>query len=190
MRKRPTPDLVEWLPGLHLRPEFEHMVPLADGLGSCTVHIRTDPTERTPRLVGYSVHLSHEPVIAELPESRVRQIAHYAVVEEARARAAEAMMDTHRVAVGSEFSTLLPGVAIPEDWHVLDQAKLDRVRRRAATGVRGKPGRRPISDEVKLRVLHTFRTKGLQAAVDEFGKAERTIRRYISDAKRIEEGRR
>jgi hypothetical protein len=182
--------LVELAPGVEIDTEFVSTFPMADGRGTWTVHVRTDRTERKPRLVDHSIHFSEPPSGDELGKDRLRLLLEYAVAERAAAVARRRMMAGHRVAIGADFAGYFPDVVVPAGTPIFDDIELDRVRRRAVDAVRPKRGRRPVTDERKLEILDLYRSKGMKQTIESTGLAESTIRHHLTAARRLEGGQR
>jgi hypothetical protein len=112
------------------------------------------------------------PAVVDLDDEQLRLLAEHAVAQDAAGVAYERMLASGRIG---------PGVADPEV-----ESAVQRIRHRAAATVRPRPGRRPVSDEEKLRILELYETKGIAETMAITGRAERTVRRHIADARRIE----
>jgi hypothetical protein len=193
-RKRQAPERVELAPGVTIPDHFVATFP--SGPGSWSVEIRTDPTSRIPRWIRRAEHAGEEgEPITEVSDELWRRRMEHAIAQQAARLAADRMMREAgaKWAVGPAFFEHYPEVT-PEDLPfeaggmMLDQAELDRIGDSAAEVVRPRSGRRPVTDEEKLRILELYRTKGIAETMAITGKKERTIRRYIADARRIEQG--
>ncbi len=91
-------------------------------------------------------------------------------------------------AIGPGAEEFFPDVPVPADAPRIDQAAIDAADHAARQAIRPKPGRPPVSDEDKLAVLELYDTKSIPEIMEITGKKERTIRRWIADAKRLEAG--
>jgi len=180
------PEYVELAPGITIPTEINSMRPMDGDVGSYTVHIRTQPDEREPKLVDFSMHFSYPPPIRAVTNEQIRRLAEHEISRQAMDVATKRLMAGQRFAVSDDFASYFPDVAVPSGTAVLPSAELARIGDAAIAAIKPKAGRRPVSDDFKLRVLEIFRTHGIEAAKAQTGKQERTVRRYIAQAKKIE----
>ena len=181
-------EYVDLAPGITIPTEFTSMRPMDGSVGSYTVHIRTDPEGREPTLVDFSMHFSYPPPIRAVTNDQIRRLAEHEISQQAVKVATERLMTGHRFAVSDDFADYFPEVDVPPGTAVLPSAELARIGDAAVAAIKPKPGRRPVSDDFKLRVLEIFRTHGINEAKAQTGKQERTVRRYIAQARKIERG--
>jgi hypothetical protein len=188
-RKRPAEKLVELTTGPVVPELFEFTYPTEHG--SWSVRVRTG-ADGVPRCTGYSEHVSGDgQAVAEMTDERWRRRVEYAIAEKAAKVASARMMEQAGVswAVGPAFAEHYPDAELPADTFVLDQAEIDRVAEVAARAARPRPGRPGVSDADKLRALELVSTKGMAEAKRILGKEERTVRRWIADARQLIEER-
>lgn len=181
--------LIEPAPGFTVRRSFLRSVPLnVDGSERLVVHIRVDPETGRPKVFGARHVWKHGVEFDDIPEERVRRIVEFVYAEEARSQAEKRMMGGASVGVADNIREDFP--ELPERLFagaaVLDSAELARVEQRALRAVRPKPGPRPVESDRKLEALELFRQGGIPLAMEQTGKAERTLRRWIADARKLE----
>lgn len=190
-RRKRQAELVELAPGATIPASFTATIPLPDERGSYTVTVRTDPASRVPMLTDFGLHFSDGVAVSAITNEQIRLLTENAIARQAQKIAARRMMAGHRVAVSDDFAEHFPDAGpVPEGVAVLDSAELQRIGDRAASTVRPRPGRRRVTDDEKLAILELYRTKGIEETVKITDRAERTVRRHIADARRIEQGRR
>jgi len=184
---------VEIPPGFVIRRAFQRPILLnADGTERVTFVIRTDPETRKPRVFEARHQWSRGCEVEDITEERLRQMAGQAIAEEAVSQAEKRMMGDASVGVSDRARDFFPELpeTLPPGVAVLHSAELTRVEQRALRAVRPKPGPKPVEDERKLEALKWYREGGIPLAIERTGKAERTLRRWIADARKLEqEGR-
>lgn len=177
----PDRPLVEMQPGVGVPSEFEYVESIRSPLGAARVIIRTDPDERQPRLVTFTLRFSEPPLLKDLTRE-IRLFAEEAVATEAGKQARQRRMREK----GLRFV-----VGDTDDPDVREHVEVgERAADAAADYLRPRRGRPPRSDEFKLRVYEFWQTHDWNETLSEFQPlAERTLRRYIADARKLSEGR-
>lgn len=180
----PPADLVQLATGPRVRSDF---VQSWNGArGRFTVHVHVDPRDRIARLV--EMRWRPEPPAADEDlDNSIRHLLRYALGREAEHQAALDLMAAAGTgwAISEDFGQYFPEAKIPEGTLVLDQGVLDEAADRAMDSVRPKPGRPPVSDDEKLHILELYETKGIRETERITDRRERTLRRYIAEAREI-----
>jgi hypothetical protein len=188
-RKRQEPELVELAPGVAIPHHFVGHDPT--GHGAWTVEIVTDPDTKVPRWISRCERAPADGVpVVDVADEPWRRRMEDAIAQQAGRVVSRRFSREKGWAISEDFEQHFPEVAVPPDAPRIDSAAVSTAEETARQAVRPKPGRRPVADDEKLRVLELYRTKGIAETMAITGKAERTVRRYIADAQRIERGER
>jgi hypothetical protein len=180
--------LVDLAPGVTVRRIFQRSVLLnPQGTERVTFVIRTEGG--VARIVEAHHRWSQGCAIDELTDERLRRLAEVAIADEAGQVAAKRMMGDANVAVSDRIREFFPELPeeLPAGVAVINSAELARVEQRALRTVRPKPGPKPVEADLKLEALKWYREGGIPLAMERTGRAERTLRRWIADARKLEQ---
>ncbi len=179
---RQVSETVELAPGIRIPSDFTGSNQLRSG-GTYTVRIVTDPAERQPRVISFTLTFDEPPTVSDLADEQIRKLAG---VEIAIASAQIALNQDDGPPFLAKFDAGDPMWAEAlrgrGEWHRSHATEVRDLLR----GRRGRPER---TDESKGEILDYWEDHGIDATKERFGLAERTLRRYIADAKKIKEGR-
>jgi hypothetical protein len=183
-KRQDQPELVELIPGVSIPRHFVRTVVTESG--SWTVEIATDPVTKKPRWLSRSEHVGDGEPVEEAGEPWRRRMED-AIAHQAGTIAMSRFTADKGWAISPDFENYFPEVAVPADAPRIDPSAVRAVEDGSRHAVRPKPGRRPVSDAEKLEVLELYRTMTVADIVEMKGKKERTIRRWIADAKKLEQ---
>lgn len=186
-RKRQELELVELVPGVAIPRHFVGHDP--SGRRAWTVEIFTDPNTKAPRWLSRCERAPADGVlVTDVADDPWRRRMEEAIAQQAGKIASRRFAGGKGWAISEDFEQYFPEVAVPPDAPRIDSAAVRTAEEAARQAVRPKPGRRPVTDEQKLQYLELYRTKGIKETMAITGKAESTLRHYITDARRIERG--
>jgi hypothetical protein len=171
--KRPAGGFVELAPGITIPTDFTGSNQLVRG-GKYAVRIRTDPVEKEPRVVSFSLTFEEPPTVRDLADEQVRRIAGLEIA----LASAQIALNRGEPAFLAKMEDFDQWRSERTEWHRSHATEVKEILR----GRRGRPER---TDESKVEILDYYRRHGIHETLERFGLAERTVRRYIAEAKKV-----